>query len=275
MAGFAYVAPSSIDEAVAVLAEHAGQGLKAQVIAGGTDLLVQMRSLNKAARTIVDIKKIGETGRLDIGADETFIGAGICWDQCPVSRAARIRRPDRLHPDPGTRDPRGEPVQRLPCGGHHSGNDRQRRRLRDSRTRWASRAAGRGFRRRCGPQRAAGRRVSGGPQVSQPSHCGCVPAVHSAHRDGHRRGGGRRADHAGRRRDLHGSASGHRCRRAHGHFGSSRGQRPGGFQGRCRRPRRCRCRMLASGVPHQRQTWNDRVSTQGLHRETFAAARRR
>ncbi|HEY5678971.1 MAG TPA: xanthine dehydrogenase family protein subunit M [Pseudomonadales bacterium] len=78
MAGFAYVAPSSIDEAVAVLAEHAGQGLKAQVIAGGTDLLVQMRSLNKAARTIVDIKKIGETGRLDIGADETFIGAGIC-----------------------------------------------------------------------------------------------------------------------------------------------------------------------------------------------------
>jgi CO/xanthine dehydrogenase FAD-binding subunit len=78
MGGFAYVAPSSIDEAVAVLAEHAGQGLKAQIIAGGTDLLVQMRSLDRAARTIVDIKKIGETGRLDIGSDETFIGAGIC-----------------------------------------------------------------------------------------------------------------------------------------------------------------------------------------------------
>ncbi len=78
MGGFAYVAPSSVDEAVAVLAEHAGQGLKAQIIAGGTDLLVQMRSLDKAARTIVDVKKIGETGRLEVGAEETFIGAGIC-----------------------------------------------------------------------------------------------------------------------------------------------------------------------------------------------------
>lgn len=78
MGAFAYVAPSSVDEAVAVLAEHAVQGLKAQVIAGGTDLLVQMRSLDRAARTIVDIKKIGETGRLEIGDDQTFIGAGIC-----------------------------------------------------------------------------------------------------------------------------------------------------------------------------------------------------
>ena len=42
MGGYAYVAPSSVDEVVAVLSEHAGQGKRAQVLAGGTDLLVQM-----------------------------------------------------------------------------------------------------------------------------------------------------------------------------------------------------------------------------------------
>ncbi|MDH3644249.1 MAG: xanthine dehydrogenase family protein subunit M [Gammaproteobacteria bacterium] len=77
MGGYAYVAPSSVDEAVAVLSEHAGQGKRAQVLAGGTDLLVQMQSVDKAPRTIVDIKQLAETNRLDIGASETFIGAAI------------------------------------------------------------------------------------------------------------------------------------------------------------------------------------------------------
>jgi len=75
--GYAYVAPRSIDEAVALLKEYAGQGRRAQVMAGGTDLLVQMRSVDRAPRTIVDIKQIAETNRLEIGASETFIGAAI------------------------------------------------------------------------------------------------------------------------------------------------------------------------------------------------------
>ncbi len=77
MAGYAYVAPSSLDEAVALLSEHAGQGKRVQILAGGTDLLVQMRSVDNSPRTIVDIKQIAETNRLDIGARETFIGAAI------------------------------------------------------------------------------------------------------------------------------------------------------------------------------------------------------
>lgn len=77
MGGFAYLAPSSLDEALAVLNEHASQGKRAQVLAGGTDLLVQMRSLDNAPRTIVDIKKVAETGRLDIGRDEIYIGSAI------------------------------------------------------------------------------------------------------------------------------------------------------------------------------------------------------
>ena len=77
MGEFAYVAPRSVADAVGVLQDHANNGRRAQVLAGGTDLLVQLRGLDKAPRTIVDVKKIEETNRLDIGGDEIYIGAAI------------------------------------------------------------------------------------------------------------------------------------------------------------------------------------------------------
>ena len=77
MGEFAYVAPRSVADAVGVLQDHANNGRRAQVLAGGTDLLVQLRGMDKAPRTIVDVKKIEETNRLDIGGDEIYIGAAI------------------------------------------------------------------------------------------------------------------------------------------------------------------------------------------------------
>lgn len=77
MGAFGYVAPGSLDDALSVLAEHAEKGLRAQVLAGGTDLLVQLRGADRAPRTIVDIKKLTDTNRLDIGAESIFIGAAI------------------------------------------------------------------------------------------------------------------------------------------------------------------------------------------------------
>lgn len=77
MGAFAYVVPTRLDEALTVLSEHAGLGRRAQVLAGGTDLLVQMRGLDREPRTIVDIKKLAETNRLDLGSDPIFIGAAI------------------------------------------------------------------------------------------------------------------------------------------------------------------------------------------------------
>ena len=47
-------------------------GKRAQILAGGTDLLVQMRSVDNAPRTIIDVKSLEETNRLDIG-DEIYI----------------------------------------------------------------------------------------------------------------------------------------------------------------------------------------------------------
>jgi carbon-monoxide dehydrogenase medium subunit len=77
MGGFAYLAPASVDETLAVLSEHAKQGKRVQVLAGGTDLLVQLRGLDRAPRTIVDIKKLTETNRLALDAGDIFIGAAI------------------------------------------------------------------------------------------------------------------------------------------------------------------------------------------------------
>lgn len=77
MDAFAYVAPKSVDEAIAALEQAHSSGGRAQVLAGGTDLMVQMRSMDKGARTIVDIKDIEDTNRLIIGSDEIFIGSAI------------------------------------------------------------------------------------------------------------------------------------------------------------------------------------------------------
>ena len=77
MEAFAYRAPTALDEAIAILADALKSGQRAQLMAGGTDLLVQLRVVDKSPRTIVDIKRIPETTRLEIGAKEVIIGAAI------------------------------------------------------------------------------------------------------------------------------------------------------------------------------------------------------
>lgn len=64
MQWFEYARPESVDEAVRLLSEH---GEKARVLAGGTDVLVQLRGGFRSADWIVDIKEIPELN-------------GIAWD---------------------------------------------------------------------------------------------------------------------------------------------------------------------------------------------------
>ncbi len=77
MGAYAYEAPSNLSDAITLLDEHAKDGRRAQLLAGGTDLIVQMRSVDNTPRTIIDIKKLAETNRLEIGDDEIFIGSAI------------------------------------------------------------------------------------------------------------------------------------------------------------------------------------------------------
>ena len=75
--GFAYAAPSSVKEALGLLNELADSGKRYQLLAGGTDVLVQLRGSDDAPRSIVDIKGLHETSRWEIGTDSIYIGAAV------------------------------------------------------------------------------------------------------------------------------------------------------------------------------------------------------
>jgi carbon-monoxide dehydrogenase medium subunit len=69
-----YEAPETVESAAALLAEATGE---ARVLAGGTDLLVQMRSDVVDPALIVDIKRIAETRRVTEEKGGWRIGAAV------------------------------------------------------------------------------------------------------------------------------------------------------------------------------------------------------
>jgi len=69
-----YSAPGTIDEAVAAMVAAKGAG---RILAGGTDLLVQMRAGMVRPGAIVDVKKIAELTRIDEVAGGFRIGAAV------------------------------------------------------------------------------------------------------------------------------------------------------------------------------------------------------
>ena len=74
MNDFQYLAPHKLDEAAVLMAEHAGS---AQLLAGGTDLLIFMRNGRKSPNVIIDAKKIPELTRVQPDADRLTIGAAV------------------------------------------------------------------------------------------------------------------------------------------------------------------------------------------------------
>ena len=78
MKDFEYCAPSTVREAVALKAE---KGNAARVLAGGTDLIVQMRGKRFAPDRVIDIKNIADANELSYSPRKgLIIGAGVpCW----------------------------------------------------------------------------------------------------------------------------------------------------------------------------------------------------
>ena len=73
MQSIPYQAPASVEEAVAILGEDA----EARVLAGGTDLLVQVRGGTRRPSAWVDVKRIPDLMRLEVGDSEVRIGAAV------------------------------------------------------------------------------------------------------------------------------------------------------------------------------------------------------
>ena len=73
MAVLDYVAPASVDEAVAVLKQH---GQSARILAGGTDIIVQEREGRRNVGVMVDVKAIPELTGISLASDGSLkIGA--------------------------------------------------------------------------------------------------------------------------------------------------------------------------------------------------------
>ncbi len=74
MHNFSYAAPTSLGEAVTLLAGARGQ---ARVLAGGTDLLINMRVGRRKPQLVVDGKRIPELNELSLTADGLTLGAAV------------------------------------------------------------------------------------------------------------------------------------------------------------------------------------------------------
>jgi carbon-monoxide dehydrogenase medium subunit len=77
-----YLVPASLDEALRMLADHEGQ---ARVIAGGTDLIPQLKAKERAVKCLVDVSRLAELKGIH-GQDGVIrIGAGVTHKQIAAS----------------------------------------------------------------------------------------------------------------------------------------------------------------------------------------------
>ena len=75
MEAFDFASPKNLDEALTILAS---QGDRATMIAGGTDILVQMRGARRTADVVVDVKDIPELNQMSYDAQNGLVlGAAV------------------------------------------------------------------------------------------------------------------------------------------------------------------------------------------------------
>ena len=75
MQEFEYVAPTSLEDAIRLMAD---KGPRAKALAGGTDVLVQLRGGRFQIDRLVDVKKIPELNQLSCSeADGLTLGAAV------------------------------------------------------------------------------------------------------------------------------------------------------------------------------------------------------
>jgi CO/xanthine dehydrogenase FAD-binding subunit len=85
-----YVRPSSLEETVGFLSDH---GSETKPLAGGTDLLIDLRSGDLKARYIMDVTRIPELKGIVVTEEGLSIGAGAT-----ISEIARSEEVERLAP---------------------------------------------------------------------------------------------------------------------------------------------------------------------------------
>lgn len=83
-----YLFPSSVEEALAMLAEREG---RARLMAGGTDLIIELTEGRRAADCLVDITRIPELGKITAEDGVIVLGANVTHRQASESPLVRER----------------------------------------------------------------------------------------------------------------------------------------------------------------------------------------
>ncbi len=86
----AYTTPATLDDALALLASHKGQ---AMVIAGGTDLIPDLRRGVKCPQALVDISRIPELAHIEMTGEWLVVGAATTFAALKEHLAIRQRVP--------------------------------------------------------------------------------------------------------------------------------------------------------------------------------------
>lgn len=90
LGAFDYVRARSIEEACRLLAETDAD---ASILAGGTDLLVEIRNGLRSPKLLIDVKGIAELARFQVDGPEVIIGASVPLNVLAEHRAIRESLP--------------------------------------------------------------------------------------------------------------------------------------------------------------------------------------
>lgn len=90
MKPFEYEAPATLEQAVALLAEH---GADAQPLAGGTDLLVDLKHHSNTPKVLVDVGKIAELQGIEVTERGLRIGSAVTHSELMASPLIREHAP--------------------------------------------------------------------------------------------------------------------------------------------------------------------------------------
>jgi xanthine dehydrogenase FAD-binding subunit len=90
LGAFDYVRAHSVDGACDLLAEAGGD---ASILAGGTDLLVEIRNGLRSPKLLLDVKSIDELARFEVDGPEVIIGAAVPLNVLVEHRAIRTSLP--------------------------------------------------------------------------------------------------------------------------------------------------------------------------------------